>query len=208
MKKVLPYKTARNALSALDNGGRFYNVFTKAKDGQIATAELSKAAGVFSDKQIMMLFFEMSLIELKGHSQINIVNTLSQNLKTAYEQFKPLQFSPGEARKKGKLASSAIITGVPIQIDSRTEFTGFIMVPIQAGKVTTFSMIPIFEQYEVYEFRDENTSKDFIIAHTKGAAKLPKQTVRCGGVLKELKKDQKKTDSGNMFLETLYYTPL
>ena len=208
MKKIQPFKTARNALASLDNGGRFYNILTKAKDGQISTAELSKAAGVFTDRQVMVLFFEMSLMELKEHSRNNIINTLSQNLKTAYEKYKPGHYSPVDAGKKGQLNNNAIVSGIPVHIDSKTQFTGFIMIPIQAGKVTTFTMVPIFEQYEVYELKDEESSREFIIAHTKGSSKLPRQPVRCGGVIKELNKEKKGSGSKGIFLETLYYTPL
>ena len=56
MKKVNPYKSQAAALKSLDNGGRFFNVLTKADDGQITSAELSKVAGAFSNKQLMNLY--------------------------------------------------------------------------------------------------------------------------------------------------------
>jgi hypothetical protein len=40
MKKVTPYKRYSNALKALDNGGRFYNIFTNARDDKVSRAEL------------------------------------------------------------------------------------------------------------------------------------------------------------------------
>ena len=61
MKKITPYKTTRNAITAMDNGGRFYNLLTKANDGNVSTSELAKVAGVFSDKQKMVLYLDMSL---------------------------------------------------------------------------------------------------------------------------------------------------
>jgi len=51
MKKVNPYRYVDEALSSLDNGGRFYNIFTKAMDGIISKSELGKVGGVFNDKQ-------------------------------------------------------------------------------------------------------------------------------------------------------------
>ena len=53
MKHIVPYRTLKGALNALDNGGRFYNVFTKAKDEVITDSELCKAAGVFSQQDYM-----------------------------------------------------------------------------------------------------------------------------------------------------------
>ncbi len=36
MKDVIPYTNYTSALEALDNGGRFYNLFTKADDEEIS----------------------------------------------------------------------------------------------------------------------------------------------------------------------------
>ena len=44
MREVQLYRTERGLLKALDNGGRFFNVFTKAGDDQITRSELAKAA--------------------------------------------------------------------------------------------------------------------------------------------------------------------
>lgn len=55
MRKIAPYKTAKNALASLDNGGRFYNVLTQANDGDVTSAELAKVTGVFSDMQKMIV---------------------------------------------------------------------------------------------------------------------------------------------------------
>jgi hypothetical protein len=205
MKKITPYKTAKNAFTALDNGGRFYNLFSKADDGQISSAELAKAAGFFSDRQKMILFCDMSLSELDQAAKENIMANLSNNLKSAYEQYAPQHLLPSEASQLGIISSNAIITGIPKLIDSKTEFSGFIMVPIMAGKVMTFTMIPIIEKYEVYELRDRETDQYFLLAHQKSTHKLPEELLRCGGVLKELK-PQKDGDEAQIFLEMLYYS--
>ena len=47
MQKIIPYRDYAGALEALDNGGRFYNIFTHAKDDEVSLAELAKVAGVF-----------------------------------------------------------------------------------------------------------------------------------------------------------------
>jgi hypothetical protein len=51
MDKIIPFKYLDDILSIFDNGGRFYNLLTKANDGNISQEELSKVAGLFSDKQ-------------------------------------------------------------------------------------------------------------------------------------------------------------
>jgi len=208
MKKIIPYKTTTNALATLDNGGRFYNLATKANDGNISSAELSKVAGFFSDKQKMILYLEMSLIELDKESRKKVLTKLSQNLKSAHSKYLPQIMTPSEAVRRAKVSSSAIVTGIPKLVDSKSEFTGFIMIPISTGKTTTFTMIPIFDQYDVYELRDNETSEEFLVAHNRSSRKLDQILIRCAGVIKELRQSKKEKKASNIFLEMLYYTPL
>ena len=205
MKKITPYKTKQNALVSLDNGGRFYNLITKANDGNITSAELSKVAGLVSGKQKMVLFLEMSLLELSTDSRKEVLKALSKDLKSAINKY-PSQFlSPSEAERKGTLSQNAIVTGIPTFVESKSDFNGFIMIPIMTGKVTTFSMIPIIDQYDVYEVRDQESTDSCLIAHSKNKAKLPRSKFTFGGILKELKEKEEENSPTKVYLETHYY---
>ncbi|MBT31319.1 MAG: hypothetical protein CMO01_16820 [Thalassobius sp.] len=208
MKEITPYNKLETALTELDNGGRFYNILTKADDGNITTAELSKAAGaasMFTDKQKMIIYLEMSLLDLEHANKEKIISSLSDDLLSSYKKYQPKYFKPSDNIDQSEISSSAIITGIPKLIESKSEFTGFIMIPIMAGSVTTFSMIPIIELYNIYELQDLETGKDIIIAHTKGDGKLPEIPLKCGGVIKELKKDKSSKQPATIFLEGLYF---
>lgn len=208
MKQIVPYKTSKNALAALDNGGRFYNLLTQASDGNVSSAELAKVAGVFGDKQKMVLYLEMSIAELDEHSIKGIRSALTSDLKLAYKRYRPQRLLPSEAQAKGRLSASAIITGIPKFMKANSDFTGFIMIPISTGKSMSMIMVQIIDQYDVYEIRDRETSREFIIAHARGSVKLPPRTIRCGGILKELKTGKKGSGKPKKFLESLYYTPV
>lgn len=205
MKEIIPYKTAKSALESLYNGGRFYNLITKADDGNINSAELSKVAGVISGKQQMILFLEMSLSQLDAESRKDILRTLSTDLKSAIHKYPTQNLLPSEAEEKGILSQNAIITGIPTYIESKSDFSGFIMIPIMTGKVTTFMMVPIIDHFDVYEVRDQSTSETFLIAHSKSSEKLPAQKITFGGILKELKKKDNEEASATIYLETHYF---
>ena len=207
MRKITPYKTHRNALAALDNGGRFYNVLTKSSDGEIAKAELAKLAGAFSDHQRMFLFLEMALANLDEDNTRSIIRALSPELRAQYRKHKPAFLTPAEALQKGKPAKPLIVTGTPRYVKSNSDFVGFIMIPIMAGKVTTFTMIPIIDQYDVYEVRDQESDEIFLIAHARIKNKLPKTPTRFGGVLKKLQPDKSRPSAHKVYLEVLFYTP-
>lgn len=204
MRCVIPYKTERNAFRSLDNGGRFFNLLTHAQDGKISSAEVGVVAGVFNNNQKMVLFLEMSLYELEELSFDRIYSSLSLDLKNSYKAYLPLRYNVPEVIEKGKKGDSVIITGVPKYVSSKSEFNGFIYVPIVTGNVTTMVLVPVVDKYDVYELRDEISSKHFFIAHSRSKTKLPEEKFRFGGFLKELKK----ASNYSTFLEVTYYTKL
>ena len=124
MKKIIPYLSAQEATQALDNGGRFYNVLTKADDGVISKSELGRVAGVFNDKQKMVLFLEMAISGLDVNAQSTIINALDADLQAIYYQHKPQVLSPSEAHAQGILSANAIVTGIPTFTGSREDFEG------------------------------------------------------------------------------------
>ncbi len=205
MKKIEPYKSINDAISNLDNGGRFYNLLTKADDGIISKSELGKVGGIFNDKQQMILFFELSISKLDDKKRNTIISKLEEDLQKIYIKYKPIELLPSEAHSKGIIASNAIITGIPRLTESKSDFIGFIMIPIIVGNITTFSMIPLIDLYDVYEIRDEVSDKIFLIAHSKGSNKLPEKRIKVAGVLKELKSDKNEKKASKKFLEAVYH---
>lgn len=205
MKKITPYPSLQEAKEALDNGGRFYNLLTKADDGVISKAELGKVAGVFNDKQKMMLFLTLAISELHENDRNVIVHTLSEDLRTLYHQHKPQELLPSEVATQGDLSANVILEGIPKLIESKSDFNGFIMIPTMAGSVMTFIMVPIIDEYDVYELKDEASAASFTIAHTKRSAKLPEKKIKVAGVLKELKAKEDEEKASKKFLEAVYY---
>lgn len=206
MQQIIPYTSTSTALASLDNGGRFYHLFTEAKDGHIEPHELAKVAGVYHDRQKMMLYLDMATHSMKQHSQNEVYASLSEDLREARNKYAPALLTPAEAKSRGKVASTAIITGVPKLIEEKSDFKGFIIIPVMAGSVMTMVLVPMIDQYKVYHLKDTESSKDFIIAHARNEAELPQQTIRCGGILKELESDESGNGNSGVFLEALYYS--
>ncbi len=208
MKKIKPFLTSKRALASLDNGGRFYNLLSKAEDGNVTSAELAKVAGVFGDRQKMILYLAMTISELDGQSTEEILFALSDDLSASYKKYRPQHLSPGNLESDGKLTSNAIVKGIPKHIKSTEEFNGFIMIPISTGKSITMMMVPLIDHYDVYELRDQSSDEHFIIAHSRQEEILPEESMRFGGMLKELKADSAGKAKGTLFLEVNYYMEL
>ncbi|WP_211324733.1 hypothetical protein [Chitinophaga skermanii] len=193
MEKITPFKNAEEAIASLDNGGRFYNIFTHANDQVITEAEVGKVAGMFADKQQSILFFELATQLLDETSKAAVIAQFDEKLQASYEQFKPVPFAAAT------VSNNVIMQGIPHHVDSKMKFTGFMMVPVG----TVFTMIPLAHYYEAYELRNEQGEELMMIAHKKGKEKLPARPITLAGVMKEMK-DMDKTTEGQ-FVEVSYY---
>lgn len=205
MEKIEPYKNINSALQSLDNGGQFFNFRTKAEDGIITQSELGRVGGVFIENQQLILFLEMSLLQLDSSAKDTIISKLDRGLQKKYQKYKSQELLPSEANLKGIISSNAIITGIPKMIESKSDFNGFIMFPLISGNVTTFMMIPLIDEYDVYELRDEESSETFLIAHLKDSERLPSKKMIVGGVLKELNESEEENEAKGKFLEAIYH---
>lgn len=205
MKQIIPYKNIDEALINLDNGGRFFNLFTKAGDGEINIAELAKVAGMFNERQKLILFLELSMSSLSRENQIDIIAKLDDRLRRDFLKYKAQELMASEAEERGVLATNAIITGVPTIKDSKSEFTGLILIPISTGKAMTFVPVPIIDQYDVYEIRDDYAQETFLIAHYRGKEKLPFEKIKVAGVLKEIQIKKEGIKGRQKFLEINYF---
>ena len=208
MKKVIPHTTTKEAMAALDNGGRFYNWSSKAGDGHISSAELKKAAGVISGAQNSILYLEMTLANFESDEKNRVISFLSRDLKPKYDKYKPAHLSAVDPSQPLEAGSSAIFTGVPKLVESKTEFSGFIMVPVYTGKTMTFTMVPIIEAYDVYQLHQQSKGHQILIGHDKSSKKLPERLTRIGGVLKDVSTSDKGSDGKSKLLEITHYTPL
>jgi len=205
MKQLIPYQNIEEAMLKLDNGGRFFNLFTKADDGEINAAELAKVAGMFNERQKLVLFLELSISQLSKQDQVAIISKLDDKLRKDFLKYKAQELMASEAEARGVLSANAIITGVPTLKDSKSEFKGIILIPISTGKAMTFVPVPIIDQYDIYEIRDEHSSETFLIAHSRSKDRLANEKIKVAGVLKDLEVKINGVKGRQKFLEINYY---
>lgn len=210
MKEITPYKTLHEMQKALDNGGRFYNFFTEAGDNVVSSAELAKAAGVFSNEVSAFLFFEMAQQELAPTDRRAIQSLLDQELRRRYQEQHPTTLKPSEVESNGTAGQAIIVSGYPRFVEDKTAFTGFIMIPMQSGTTSTFIMVPLFDRFDVYEVFDdrEMSLPNSMVATVRGMKLSCDHSIRFGGVLKELKFKDETKKSHKFYLEVAYYTRL
>lgn len=210
MREVHPYKTESGLMKALDNGGRFFNVFTRAGDDQITRAELAKAAGVFGSKAKAVLFFEMAQQALPQQVRSRAVTALGPKARKDHQKFLPAKLLPSLVESKGKAGACMIVEGFPRFLKNKTQFTGMMMLPISTGSVTTFIMIPLYDQFDVYEvFDDRRMRRPYcVLATTRGVAFPSGDPVRLGGILRKMEAKKKAEREHKFYLEACYYTRL
>lgn len=206
MKKTGTYKSVTEALEALDNGGRFYNLFTSGDDEVISLAEVGKVAGVVVDRQKSILFLDLSISDL-GQKEIDVIlKKMDSSLLSAWQKYKSGKFTPSEAVAGAVINSNTIITGIPRLTDAKSALSGFVLISILVNKVPVMMPVPITDEYDIYEIRDEAGSDAFLIAHSRSEEKLPEKAIKAAGVIKELYIEEGETDPSKKFLEVLYYS--
>lgn len=206
MRQILPYRTVQGAIRALDNGGRFYNLLTRAGDDVIDSGELARAAGVYSSDARAFLYFEMALMALSEEQEEEVISLLTPDLKRRLEAKRARVLQPSVVESEGIAGNSTIVTGYPVYVENQTQFQGFMVLVVHPAVV----LIPIMDQFDVYEVYDtpERIEPRTVIATVRGSKRLDGTYSRFGGVLKELYFEDKTGKEHGLYLEAMYYTPL
>ncbi len=205
MRKIRPYQTVLGAQRALDNGGRFYNLWSKAGDDVVDARELARAAGVFSSDIRAFLHFEMALMDLPDDHQAAVRSMLSPALTQRLEAKRPAVLAPSVVESAGSAGLPTIVSGYPSFVEDRTEFRGFIILVTPA-----IMLVPLIDQFDVYEVFDTpaRITPRTLVATVRGSKRLDGQHCRFGGILKELHFEDKTGKDHGLYLEAMFYTPL
>jgi len=205
MRQLSPYRTVQGAKRALDNGGRFYNLWTRAGDNIVDGVELARAAGTSSSNSIAFLHFEMALMDLPAEQKAEVLSLLAPELKVQLEAKRPRVLQPSLVQSEGTVGVPAVVTGYPSFVEDRAQLQGFMVMV-----APSIMMIPITDQLDVYELYDtpDRTGPKTLVATVRGSKKLDGSCTRFGGVLKELHFVEKTGTDHGLYLEALYYTPL
>jgi len=212
MRRLSPYRTVQGASRALDNGGRFYNLFTRAGDNVVQGAELARAAGVYSSDAMAFLYFEMALMDLPPEEQKEVRSLLAPDLRAKLEAKRPRVLLPSRVEPEGAAGVPAIVTGYPSFMEDKTQLKGFIVTV-----TPVIMMVPIMDEFDVYEVFDtaDRAYPRTLIATVRGSrrldgahAKSGGSRTRFGGVLKELRFEDKTGRVHGLYMEAAYYTPL
>ncbi len=209
MKIVRPYQTVKGALRALDNGGRFYNLFTAKGDDLVTSAELKKAAGVVGSEIRAYLFFAMALFDLEPNDRKEVEARLDPGLRSGLGRMGPTVLTPREFTSM-RAARTCIVEGYPRQVEDHEE-SGFIMIPVMTGNITTMMMMPTHDAYQVYEVYETPAKKGASckVMWPKGQWVTGKnERIRWGGIVKQACLTEKKSSPKRLYLEPQYYTPL
>ena len=205
MKQIIPFHTFKEAIESFDNGGRFFNFLSHAKDGVVTPAELGKVAGVTHDPQAMILYLMMSISTLDNHSKERVLAHLDTSLFDLYEKYHPVHMTLEQFAGLGKAGISTTVVGTPKKISSTNDFGGSIMVPVIVDAVTSFAIVPIVSAYDVYELTSEESNTVVTVAHHKEKSPLPERKLRIGGMLTSLNQSEETGKASEVFLEVQYY---
>lgn len=209
MRKLRPYASTQAALKALDNGGRFYNIFTSAGDDEVTSAELKKAAGVFGSSQMAYLFFAMATAELQPAARRSVESSLSPDLKRALSKLRPRELQIADFGDQAMNGRSCIIEGYSKKA-SKHVARSLVMIPMQVGNVTSMMPVPseqVFDVFHIYADRGRQGPCVPLMIR-KGQWQPRRHAVRWGGVMRPFVDEKGKARGEGYYLEPQYYTEL
>lgn len=205
MRELKPYRSLPGAKAALDNGGRFYNLLSKADDARISKAELKQAAGVFGSEQTAFLFLHMALADLTDRQRAEVLSLIDPPLAKRYKSHGPRRLEPSEMPREAKAGQLVVVEGYPRYFARRTQRA---VVPMMAGKVVM--MIPVEVHYDAYQLfaTAAATGTAAALVVKQPSARLAESFTRFGGAIRPHTFEDKSGKNSGVFLEPLYFTAL
>ncbi|QDV45334.1 hypothetical protein Enr13x_52100 [Stieleria neptunia] len=210
MLEVKAFKSVNDLIGELDNGGRFYHLFSHADDKIVTKGELAKAAGQLVGANNAFLFLKLATLGFSEAEKFAILNMLEPNLRERYRESMPKVINPSSVDHEGKAGDAVVVEGPVEHCHDKTQFGGFIMIPITVGEITTYTMTPIFDNYAVYRVFDEENrdSKErcAVIAVPLNIEFADGDRVRFAGYLRDLEFNEGEVRTNSYYLEATYYS--
>lgn len=198
MIRITPYRTVRGAVAALDNGGRFYNLFVKAGDQVVDASELARAAGVHSADSDAFIYFEMALMELAIQERDQVRARLAPELAERYEACQPTVLAPSEVTSQGQPGASVIVSGYPMYLPGEGQLRGVFDLTEAASLSAALARYDLYALYESPGLSSPRT----LMAVARGSRRLGGAYTSLGGILREAPKT---SQAAATYLEAKYY---
>jgi hypothetical protein len=208
MKQVSPFKSVDEAFKSLDNGGRLYNIFTKANDNIITSSELSKAGGGLNNKFKAVLYLEMVLKGLTDDDKKKIYGSLNTSLKADYDKYKPeLNYLLDDKTNQDKAILSVILEGKITPITDWPTFSGYIPVPSLINGTLMETMSPIKDNFDIFMLSvDHPEPFNIVVCAIQNTLNIEDNRMTIGGILSEYYLSEYKNQGKSTFLEGIFYS--
>lgn len=201
MEKIQTFESAAQAIDLLDNGGHFYNIFTRADDDMISRSEVDKLSGSGWEKQNAVLYLDLALSSLTHSERMAVQGRFDDYLSEAFDRYKPEILGAGSSLEGVEVGSNVLVEGMPRRLEGQGHTTGYIVVPV----IDVFTHVPIEETYTVYELTDSESGHVFLIAHDKDSESLPTEHLRLGGQVNHFQLSRDDESEFERFIEIHYF---
>ena len=208
MREIKPYKDENGMMTAVDNGGRVFNLFSKGGDRVISEGELAKAAGAVTAGVYAYLFFDMACQDLPEEARKRACEALEPELRKSYLDNRSRITEPSQMGQEPTLGQGVMIEGYARPLEDPYAKNAQVNVTISAGGGTGYEKVPLMKRYDVFELYDDESMHGgkAIVAVDRGIQLATGEKVRLGGILEKLYYLEKDPQRPRVFLDALFYT--
>lgn len=203
MRRIETYRTLADAMTALDNGGRFYHLFAHARDARITPGELKKGTEG-SGMAHSALAYSLAVRALSDDERARLESTFTENLVEALAKRRPTELTPAEFAASAEPGEPYVVSGDGTEGEDRI-IHSTIMLPIQVGNVTSFTTMPVQTSYEAVTLRVRGAPDDTPCTALvpKGEAPPP-GPVTLAGFARESRNEHGKPTEDPPYLEAMF----
>lgn len=158
MRKITPYKTFDGLSAAVDNGGRWWNLFSKAGDGKITESELAAAGGNTRQQESAFLFLALASSRLPDDDIKRLNAQMELPLRLKNQRHQPSVLRPSQVEEQATDGALVLLEGRCVKQLRLSNLT--ISMPVFVrGNVSglprwTKEQVPLMTKMRIYEFAD------------------------------------------------------
>lgn len=184
MKILKPTRTLRAFQALYDNGGFFWNLFSRRADKVISAGEVAKAAAAVAEAGYAVLQFEVLRDGLPPGDAAQALAMLDARMKARHRKHAPLRLDVERLAAGSGSGKNVIVTGVATPHPDPASVPHTVTTFMMVGKAVVPVSVLLHQRATLYQLRAGTSARGpavLLAVHPKKSV-IPRRPQRFGGI--------------------------